>query len=521
MADEIYYDPYDYTIDAHPHPMWKRMRDEAPLYYNEKFDFFAVTRYADVRDMSADWRTYSSHYGSVLELIDHPEVLEVARNMLFEDPPIHDEHRSVLARTFTPRRISNLEPQIRALCASYLDELPADFDFVRDYGARIPMMVIGMLLGVPDEDREHLRHLADQTVHRDEGDTDYNTDAQGQMLEQFAGYVALRREHPVDDIMSDLVRAEVETADGSVRNLSDTELVQYMSLVSAAGNETVANLMGWAGISLWRHPEQRKVLVDEPDRIPNAVEELLRYEAPSPIQARMVMRDVEVHGQPVPKGSKMALLTGSAGRDERVFADPDRFDVKRRIDQQLSFGHGIHFCLGAALARLEARVALEEMLARHPTWDVDEGNAEMVHTSTVRGWGRPVRLLCFLVAIPPAGWRPPPPLSRLADFSPWLSLCLICDLSAMAVLRPRCFLSLRSTSLPFSCFCLLSLCYSLPPLPLTLLIWVVLCHLAPSCPFTFFPLPCLFLTFDCLYPYLSLPFFPSLSLPPLPRRSLL
>jgi cytochrome P450 len=388
MVEEIYYDPYDYALDAHPHPMWKRMRDEAPLYYNEKFDFFAVTRFNDVRDMSADWRTYSSHYGSVLELIDHPEVLDQARNMLFEDPPIHDEHRSVLARTFTPRRISNLEPQIRALCSSYLDGLPADFDFVRDYGARIPMMVIGMLLGVPEEDREHLRHLADQTVHRDEGETGYNVDSQHQMMEYFAGHVALRREQPVDDIMSDLVHADVEAPDGTTRKLDDLELVQYMSLVSAAGNETVANLMGWAGMSLWRHPDQRQILIDNPGAIANAVEELLRYEAPSPIQARTVMRDVEVHGRPVPKGSKMALLTGSAGRDERVFPDPDRFDVTRQIDQHVSFGHGIHFCLGAALARLESRVALEEMLGRHPAWEVDEEGAEMVHTSTVRGWAR-------------------------------------------------------------------------------------------------------------------------------------
>jgi cytochrome P450 len=388
MVEEIYYDPYDYALDAHPHPMWKRMRDEAPLYYNEKFDFFAVTRFNDVRDMSADWRTYSSHYGSVLELIDHPEVLEQARNMLFEDPPIHDDHRSILARTFTPRRISNLEPQIRALCTSYLEELPATFDFVRDFGARIPMMVIGMLLGVPEEDREHLRHLADQTVHRDEGETDYNADGQAQMMEYFAGHVALRRDNPVDDIMSELVHADVEAPDGTTRKLDDLELVQYMSLVSAAGNETVANLMGWAGMSLWRHPDQRQILIDDPGVIPNAVEELLRYEAPSPIQARTVMRDVEVHGRTVPKGSKMAMLTGSAGRDERVFPDPDRFDVTRRIDQHVSFGHGIHFCLGAALARLEARVALEEMLTHRPSWDVDEDGAEMVHTSTVRGWAR-------------------------------------------------------------------------------------------------------------------------------------
>ncbi len=288
--DDIYYDPYDYALDAHPHPMWKRMRDEAPLYYNEKFDFFAVSRFADVREVSADWRTFSSHYGSVLELIDHPEILEQARNMLFEDPPIHDDHRSVLARAFTPRRISGLEPQIRDLCRGYLDALPSEFDFVRDYGARIPMMVIGMLLGVPEEDRERLRELADQTVHRDEGETEHNIDAQMEMLDYFRDYVAGRRAEPMDDLMSDLVHAVVETADGGTRHMEDLELLQYMTLIAAAGNETVANLMGWAGMTLSRHPDERAALVDDPTLIPNAVEELLRYEAPSPIQARVVTR---------------------------------------------------------------------------------------------------------------------------------------------------------------------------------------------------------------------------------------
>jgi cytochrome P450 len=388
-TEPIYYDPYDYDIDAHPHPLWKRMRDEAPLYYNEKYDFFAVTRYQDVRDMSADWRTYSSARGSVLELIDAgPEVLEVARNMLFEDPPIHDEHRAILARSFSPRRISALEEQIRTLSRRLLDDLDGTrFDFVRDYGGKIPMMVIGMLLGVPEQDRDQLRLWSDELVHRDEGDTEYNTGAQQKMLTYFADVVAERRKEPREDLVSDLAHADVRSKDGSVRKMDDGELLRYISLVAAAGNETVANLMGWAGMTLWRNPDQRRLLVDDPSLIPNAVEELLRFEAPSPIQARLVLQDVEVHDQVVPAGSKMALITASAGRDERAFDDPDRFDVRRNFDNiHVSFGHGIHFCLGAALARLEGKIGLEEMLTRFPEWDVDEGNAEMVHTSTVRGW---------------------------------------------------------------------------------------------------------------------------------------
>jgi cytochrome P450 len=388
-SEPIYYDPYDYEIDAHPHPVWKRMRDEAPLFYNDKYDFFAVSRYQDVRDLSADWRTYSSARGSVLELIDAPpEVFEVAKNMLFEDPPIHDEHRAILARSFTPRRISALEGEIRDLCRSLLDGVdPSGFDFVRDYGGMVPMMVIGMLLGVPPEDREQVRQWADEVVHRDEGDTEYNTSGFEAMQSYFSRMVEDRRKEPRDDLVTDLAHAEVRSKDGSVRGMDERELLQYISLVAAAGNETVANLMGWAGMTLWRNPGQRQLLVDEPSLIPNAVEELLRYEAPSPIQARLVMRDVELHGTTVPAGSKIALITASAGRDERVYEDPDRFDARRNFDNiHVSFGHGIHFCLGAALARLEGRVGLEEMLARFPVWEVQESAAEMVHTSTVRGW---------------------------------------------------------------------------------------------------------------------------------------
>ncbi len=189
MAGEICYDPYDYELDANPYPMWKRMRDEMPLYYNGQYDFFAVSRYADVRDMSVDWRTYSSAYGSVLELIDAgPEVLEIARNMLFEDPPIHDTHRALLARSFTPRRIGALEIGIREMCRRLLDGAVAngpEFDLVHAFGAKIPMNVISMLLGIPEPDREYVRDLADQTIHRDEGETDYNASAQMKMMEYF------------------------------------------------------------------------------------------------------------------------------------------------------------------------------------------------------------------------------------------------------------------------------------------------------------------------------------------------
>jgi cytochrome P450 len=208
----------------------------------------------------------------------------------------------------------------------------------------------------------------------------------------FSRYVAERRGDPRDDVMTDLLEAQITLEDGSARRLSDVEVLVFIALLSGAGNETVARLLGWAGMLLARHPEQRRRLLAEPGLIPNAVEELLRYEAPSPVQARTVMRDVRLYDRTVPVGSRMLLLTGAAGRDEREFDDPDRFDVGRRFERHVSFGYGIHFCLGAALARLEGRIALEETLARFPVWTVDEAQAEMVHTSTVRGWAKlPIR----------------------------------------------------------------------------------------------------------------------------------
>ena len=388
MSD-IYYDPYDRKLDADPHPMWKRMRDEMPLFYNEKYDFYAVTRYEDVHRMSVDWQTFSSGRGSVIELIKLPEEhFAPFKNMLFEDPPEHDQHRQILARTFLPRRIAELEPLIRNLCRGFLDEInPEKFVFVKDYGSKIPMMVIGMLLGVPEEDRPYLQHLADLSVHREEGkEEDPNFDAQNKMGEYFAGLVQLRRKKASDDIVTDLCVAEVTDPDGTTRKLDDNELLRYIGLVSAAGSETVTNLLGWFGVTLWRNPDQRRLLVEDPSLIPNSVEEMLRYEAPSPIQSRRVTRDIDLYGTTVKEGSIMSMITGSAGRDDRQYENPDIFDVKRKLNGHVSFGHGLHFCLGAALARMEGRVAMEEMLKRFPTWEIDLDNSEMVHTSTVRGW---------------------------------------------------------------------------------------------------------------------------------------
>jgi cytochrome P450 len=392
---DLYYDPYDFEIDADPYPIWKRLRDEAPLYYNEKYDFYAVSRFDDVERCSVDWRTYISGKGSVLEIIKAGVDIPPG-SILFEDPPTHDVHRSLLSRAFTPRRIAELEPKVRAFCGRSLDPLvgTSGFDFIADLGAQMPMRTIGMLLGIPEEDQEALRDQIDEGLRLQEGaPPEPGASMTAVSGEHFSEYVDWRAKHPGDDIMTELLTAEFEDHTGVRRTLTRDEILGYIGLLAGAGNETTTRLVGWMGKLLAEHPDQRRRLVEDRSLVPNAIEELLRYEAPSPVQARYISRDVEHHGQTVPAGNVMVLLTAAGNRDERHFPDPDRFDIDRTIDHHLSFGYGIHFCLGAALARLEGRVALDEVLNRFPEWEVDWEHAEQAHTSTVRGWEKlPVRV---------------------------------------------------------------------------------------------------------------------------------
>ena len=260
------------------------------------------------------------------------------------------------------------------------------FDFVEDFAAKIPAMLIGALLGVPNEDQDQLRIWGDLLMrYEPDGVSDEKANAIASMSSYMSAMVEDRRQKPRDDMVSDLLAAELTRDDGTQRTLTVDEVLAFFSLLQLAGSETTARLLGWAAVLLARHPDQRAALLEAPALVPNAVEELLRYEAPSPIQARFVTHDVEWYGQKIPQYSKIALLTGSAGRDEREFPDADRFDVARHFDRHLTFGYGIHFCLGASLGRLEGRIVLEETLARFPEWSVDEAAVEMVRTSTVRG----------------------------------------------------------------------------------------------------------------------------------------
>jgi cytochrome P450 len=386
---DIYYDPYDFEIDADPYPVWRRMRDESPLYYNKKFDFFALSRYEDVARGLADWETYRSGRGSVLELIRAN--LEIPSGaILFEDPPQHDLHRGLLSRVFTPKRMNAIEPKVREFTVRCLDPLvgAGGFDFIGDLGAQMPMRTIGYLLGIPEEDQEALRDRLDDGMRLEEGQVGQAFSAEGLVNEKFASYIDWRAKNPSDDLMTELLNAEFDDETGAKRRLSREEILTYVTLLAGAGNETTTRLVGWTGKLLAQHPDQRREIVRDRSLIPGAIEEILRYEAPSPVQARYVARDVEQHGETVAQGSIMVLLNGSANRDDRHFSDADRFDIHRNIDRHLSFGYGIHFCLGSALARLEGRVALDEILNRWPEWEVDWDNAEQARTSTVRGWER-------------------------------------------------------------------------------------------------------------------------------------
>jgi cytochrome P450 len=349
----VYFDPYDVEINADPYPVFRRLREEAPLYYNERHDFYALSRYEDVNRAIVDHGLFSSARGAILELI-RANIPIPSGVLIFEDPPVHDIHRKLLARMFTPRKIALLETKIREFCAKSLDAVVGTgrFDFVTEAGQPMKAAEEGLVSG-----------------------------------DIFADYIDWRAEHPSDDIMTELLNVEFVDETGTTRRLTRDELLVYLNVVAGAGNDTTTRLIGWAGKVLAEHPDQRRQLVEDPTLIPNAVEELVRFEPPAPHVARYVTRDVEYYGRTVPEGSVMMMLIGAANRDHRQFPpDGDQFELNREVHAHLGFSVGAHYCLGSALARLEGRVALEEILKRFPEWEVDLPNAALSPTSTIRGW---------------------------------------------------------------------------------------------------------------------------------------
>ncbi len=377
--------PFAHEFHADPHTTYRWLREHAPLYRNDALDFWALSRYADVRDASLDWATYGSAEGTTLERLD-PAWFEERPMMIFMDPPRHGRLRALVSRAFTPRRVADLEPFVRATAVRLLEPLAAagGGDFVKDFSGPLPMEVIFTLLGVPDADRRQLRTWMDRSLERDRDSPAVPLramEAMARLMQYWQEFLAVLRTRRNDGLISGLLDAEV---DGE--RLREGEIVGFCSLLGAAGNETVTKLLGSACVFLARDPAQWAELVAAPAGIPSAVEEALRYASPSQYQGRTVMRDVEWHGRRVPKGARILLLTGAANRDDRMFPDPERFDIRRTPNEHLAFGLGVHFCLGAALARLESRVALEELARRFPRYRVDESRCERVHMSNVQGF---------------------------------------------------------------------------------------------------------------------------------------
>jgi cytochrome P450 len=391
---DLHFSPYDYAIHEDPYPTYARLRDEAPLFHNPDVGFWALSRHADVVAAFRDADRFSSAYGVSLDPAAYGPDAHRTSSFIAMDAPRHGQLRGLVSRAFTPRRVAGLEPRIRELARGHVDAALAgrggptvDLDLIGAFAGKLPMDVISELIGVPVADRDELRRLADTVLHRDDGVTDLPPaamEASLTLVGYYADLVAERRARPGGDLTSALLAAEL---DGE--RLSDDEVIGFLFLMVVAGNETTTKLLGHAWYWAWRHPDQRAVPLADPGRIPDWVEETLRYDASTQFLVRTAAEDIALHGRVVPAGDRVVLVLGSANRDPRAFADPDRFDLDRPQDVQLaSFGVGRHFCLGASLARLEARVALEELVARVADWDVDEAGAVRVHSANVRGFAR-------------------------------------------------------------------------------------------------------------------------------------
>lgn len=387
QTSDLYYDPYDVGIDLNPYPVYRRLRDEAPLYYNERLDFWGLSRFSDAVAAAKDTKRFSSAKGDILEVVKADPVMP-SGVFINEDPPLHTVHRALVARAFTPKKMRALEEKVRAFCIACLDPLVGGdrFDFVLDLGNELPMRTIGMLIGIPDSEQPAVRDHAQRSLRNEPGEPLQVSKEQYFDPGMYAEYVEWRSKNPSDDLITELLGVEFEDASGVARGLSREEILVFLAVIAGAGVETTGRLFGWLGKVLAERPDQRREVAENRSLVPSAIEELLRYEPPGPHVARYVTEDITLHGRTVPAESAMLLMLSSANRDERQFRDPDRFDIHRGVAQHGTFGHGIHFCLGAALARLEGRVALEEVLNRFPDWEIDIGNARRSPTSTVRGW---------------------------------------------------------------------------------------------------------------------------------------
>jgi cytochrome P450 len=386
------FDPFSTEFFEGPYDLYRRMRDERPVYFSERYGFWALFRYEDVRTAQRDWQTLSSTHGvDLASLATDPDLVRMSGMMIMMDPPDHERLRSLVSRVFSTRAVAELEPMVREVVASLLDPFDgADaMDAVVDFAGPFPVEIISRMLGVPEGDRQRIRHWLDAALHREPGEMGPSQEGIEAMLEGSAYLLDLvgeKRRHPQDDMISRLTQVELEHDDGTTARLSDQEIASFSFLLGGAGAETVTKLLGNAVALFDRHPDQWQLVLDEPGRIPRAVEEVLRYEPPSQYSGRYSVADAVYSGVTLPAGYPTILVTGSACRDERFYAEPDRFDITREPTLALGFGYGIHTCLGAALARLESRVAIEELARRWPRYRVDVDACRRVQMSNVAGY---------------------------------------------------------------------------------------------------------------------------------------
>jgi cytochrome P450 len=395
----VEFDPFSDEYFNDPTEVYRRLRDEAPVYFNERYGFYALSRFADVVTAHRDWQGFSSAHGVDLNsLTKDPELIKSFRSIIMMDPPEHDRLRALVSRVFTPRAVGALEPMIRDVIREVLEPIgdASEFDAVQDFSAHFPIEIISRMLGVPEGERRGIRERIDLSLHREPGQLDPTPEGMQAMAESAAYFYELageKRKHPGDDMMSRLTQVTVDRGDGVETGLDDLEIAGFASLLGGAGAETVMKLVGNAVVLFSHHPDQWQMVLDDRGRIPNAVEEILRILPPSQYQGRFSVADREFDGGTIPAGFPVLLLTGAATRDPRAFDRADEFDIGRPPSVAIGFGHGVHSCLGAALARMESRIAIEELASRWRRLDVDDAGLRRVHMSNVAGYSNvPVRV---------------------------------------------------------------------------------------------------------------------------------
>ncbi|MFV9634970.1 MULTISPECIES: cytochrome P450 [Mycobacterium] len=394
----VEFDPFSQDFFDGAYDTYRRLRDEAPVYYSKKWDFWALTRYDDVAPATKDHETFSSAKGATLDMVKaHDDAIPVPKVIISMDPPEHQKMRRLVSNVFTPRAIAALEDMVRAKVYERIEALdPEQFDVVADFSALFPNEVITTMLGVPKEDRDQIRRWLDLLLERRPGEIAVPREGYEASMNTGLYYYDLvqqRRATPQDDMISRLIETEIER-DGVVEKLTDVDITGFATMLGGAGAETVTKLVGNAMVAFADFPDQWRKLRTDRSRIPAAVEELLRYEAPSQYQVRTATRDIDYYGTTIPKDAAVLLVTGSALRDERMFTDPDRVNIdrERKMGFNLAFGYGIHSCLGAALARMESRIAFEALLDLLPEYEVDRDGLRRVAMSNVCGYSNvPVR----------------------------------------------------------------------------------------------------------------------------------